>query len=88
LSGTLSGIEPQATPGTYFGIFPTENPFTQSTPSCLSTSCRSGFSSPGPDIFAGTDVLSIVVEFPKTYLAGAGNGVIAYWATTSSSNGQ
>jgi len=90
MSGTVSGSQPQGTPGTYFGIFPSENPFTQNGQSCLSGAagtCPQGFLPAGPDLFAGTDVLSIVAEFPKTTLAGSGNGVVAYWATTSTENG-
>ena len=90
LSGIAAGSHPQGAPGTFFGIFPGQNPFTQTGQSCLpggANSCPQGFLSPGPDIYAGTDVLSIVVEFPKTYLAGSGNGVVAYWATTSTGSG-
>jgi hypothetical protein len=90
LSGTVSGTQPQGTAGTFFGIFPGQNPYTQTGRTCLPSgtdSCPQGFLPSSPDIFAGTDVLSIIVEFPKTYLAGAGNGVIAYWATTSTSSG-
>lgn len=91
LSGTVSGTQPQGAPGTFFGIFPGQNPFTQSGQTCLpggANTCPQGFLSPGPDLFANSDVLSIVVEVPKTYIAGQGNGVTAYWATTSTGSGQ
>jgi len=91
MSGTLSGTQPQATPGTFLGIFPAQNPYTQASKTCLpsgANSCPQGFLASSPDLFAGTDVLSIVVELPKTYLAGSGNGVVAYWATTSTGSGQ
>jgi len=91
MSGTVSGTQPQGTPGTYFGIFPGENPYTLNGQSCLrsgSGTCPQGFLAPGPDLFAGSDVLSIVAEFPKTIVAGSGNGVVAYWATTSTETGQ
>jgi hypothetical protein len=89
LSGTVSGTQPQGTAGTYFGIFPSQNPYTTTGQSCLTSgSCPGGFLSPSPDIFAGSDVLSIVVEFPKSLIAGTGNGVVAYWATTSTGSGQ
>jgi hypothetical protein len=39
------------------------------------------------DTFASANVLSIVVEMPKTLLANGGNGVVAYWATTSTNSG-
>ncbi len=42
----------------------------------------------GVDYFANSNVLSIVVEVPRTLLAGTGNGVVAYWATTSTTSGQ
>ena len=40
------------------------------------------FNNPGSDTFAGTNVLSIVVEVPK-YLLHAENGKINVWLTTS-----
>ena len=74
----------------FYSIFPDRNAGS-SAPSCLpsgNNTCPQGFPSPGVDYFGNTNVLSIVVEFPKTLVAGSGNGVIAYWATTSTSNGQ
>jgi hypothetical protein len=50
--------------------------------------CPQGFNALGTDYFQNTNVLSIVVEMPKTLIAGSGRAVIAYWATTSTSNGQ
>jgi hypothetical protein len=44
-------------------------------------------SGPNPDFFASANVLSIVVEIPKSLLANGGNGVVAYWATTSTNSG-
>ena len=41
-----------------------------------------GFSDPGTDTFAGTNVLSIVVEVPKTSLGG--NDMINTWVVTKS----
>lgn len=90
-SGTLAGTQPQGAPGTFFGIFPGQNPFTQSGQTCLpggANTCPQGFLAASPDLFAGSDVLSIVVELSKTSLAGSGNGVVAFWATTSTGNGQ
>ena len=76
-----------STPGTYFGIFPTQNPNTSTGQSCLTTgSCPRGFAA-GTDLFAQTDVLSIVVEIPKIEVVGA-SGVVAFWATTSTVSGQ
>ena len=40
----------------------------------------SGFNNPGTDTFAGTNVLSVVVEVPKTLLGGAGS--VNVWAET------
>ncbi len=74
-------------PGTYFGIFPGENPNTTTGQSCLTAgSCASGFTA-GTDLFGSTDVLSIVIELPKIYVTGA-SGVVAFWATTSTTSGQ
>jgi hypothetical protein len=42
----------------------------------------SGFNNPGTDTFAGTNVLSIVVEVPKKLLH-AGTGKLGVWMTTS-----
>lgn len=41
-----------------------------------------GFNNPGSDTFAGTNVLSVVVEVPKSLLH-AQNGKIGVWLTTS-----
>ena len=40
------------------------------------------FNNPGNDTFAGTNVLSIVIELPKTMVGGT--GTINYWVTTNS----
>ncbi|MDP4247462.1 MAG: DUF4331 family protein, partial [Bacteroidota bacterium] len=45
-----------------------------------------GFNNPGKDTFAGTNVLSIVVEVPKSLLH-AQNGKLGVWLTTSSQEG-
>jgi len=75
------------TPGTYFGIFPAENPNTLNGQSCLTTgSCPAGFIA-GTDLFGQTDVLSIVVELPKIDITGA-SGIVAFWATTATTTGQ
>jgi len=75
----------------FYNIFPDRNQGS-TTPSCLpggSGSCPQGFNSaPGTDLFANSNVLSIAAEFPRTLLAGTGNGVVAYWATTSTTSGQ
>jgi hypothetical protein len=50
--------------------------------------CPQGFNNPGSDTLKGFNVLSIVVELPRTMLE-AGNGPkIAYWASTHTSSGQ
>jgi hypothetical protein len=41
----------------------------------------SGFNNPGKDTFAGTNVLSVVVEVPKSLLH-ASSGKINVWLTT------
>ena len=88
LSGTLSGSQPQSTPGTYFGIFPTQKASTASAKTCLpggTNTCPAGFSFNRERSFSPrTNVLSIVAEIPKATLATAArSGVVAYWATTS-----
>lgn len=40
------------------------------------------FAKPGKDTFAGTNVLSFVVEVPKSMLGASANGAISVWATT------
>jgi uncharacterized protein DUF4331 len=51
--------------------------------------CPQGFNNPGADSQANANVLSFVVEMPKTLLEGSGNArKVAYWATTSSETGQ
>jgi hypothetical protein len=51
-------------------------------------SCPQGFNNPGTDVQTNTNVLSIVVEMPKTLLIPNGVGKIAYWATTGTTSGQ
>ena len=47
-----------------------------------------GFASAGSNYFADSNVLSFVVEMPKTLLTSLGSGdVVAYWATTSTGTG-
>jgi len=68
-------------------IFPASA--TGSGTSCFPASCPSGFGAgPNANTFGSSDVLSIVVEMPRTLIANGGNGVVAYWATTSSKSGQ
>ncbi len=75
----------------FYNIFPDRNQGS-TAPTCLpggSGTCPQGFNSaPGVDYFANSNVLSIVVEFPRTLIAGTGDGVVAYWATTSTTSGQ
>ncbi|GAC1500645.1 MAG: hypothetical protein NVS1B2_25360 [Vulcanimicrobiaceae bacterium] len=83
----------------FFNIFPDRN-MGATAASCLSggaTPCPQGFTPAAAgasnDRFATSNVLSIVVELPKTALV-AGNGgacgancPVAYWATTSTASG-
>jgi hypothetical protein len=63
-----------------------------SAQTCLpsgTNTCPQGFNNPGVDAQANTNVLSFIVEMPKTFLEGGGNAKkVAYWATTSSETGQ
>jgi hypothetical protein len=69
----------------FFNIFPST---TQSAgTSCLSSTCPNGFGA-GTDYFADSNVLSFVIEMPKSLLVSAGSGdVVAFWATTSTGSG-
>jgi Domain of unknown function (DUF4331) len=40
------------------------------------------FAKPGKDTFAGTNVLSIIIELPKSLLGAPASGAISVWATT------
>jgi hypothetical protein len=79
----------------FYKIFPDRNGGSTS-PTCLSInggngSCAGGFNNPGTDAFIGTNVLSIVVEFPRTLLVQSGSAYgsqVAYWATTSTATGK
>lgn len=82
----------------FYSIFPDRNQGSTAA-SCLTTGgCPQGFTPPAAggsnDLFANSNVLSIVVEIPKSVLT-VGNGgactttcPIAYWATTSTTSGQ
>jgi hypothetical protein len=76
----------------FYKLFPDRNAGS-TVQSCLPAgtgTCPQGFNNPGADTFAGTDVLAIVVEIPKTALVPTGSttpGRIAFWATTSSVTG-
>ena len=72
----------------FWSIFPDRNQGSTAQ-SCLVTgTCALGFNSgAATNYFANTNVLSIVVEMPKTLVAGSGSAIVGYWATTSSSLG-
>jgi hypothetical protein len=40
------------------------------------------FAKPGKDTFAGTNVLSLIIEVPKSMLGAPSSGAISVWATT------
>jgi Domain of unknown function (DUF4331) len=42
------------------------------------------FKKPGVDTFAGTNVMSLIIEVPKSALGAPSNGAISVWATTRS----
>lgn len=44
----------------------------------------SAFAKPGKDTFAGTNVMSLVIELPKTMLGAPASGAISVWASTRS----
>ncbi len=73
----------------FLSIFPDRNKGS-TAPTCLpngTNTCPNGFTT-GNDFFAQSNVLSIVAEIPKSLLTGGNNGVVAYWATTATGNGQ
>ncbi len=73
----------------YFQIFPDRNEGSTAQ-TCLpggSGSCPGGFTASG-DAFANTNVLSIAVEIPKSEIVAGNNGVVAFWATTSTQSGK
>jgi hypothetical protein len=71
----------------YFQIFPDRNAGSTAQ-SCLpsgANTCPGGFTTSG-DAYANTNVLSIAIEIPKSQLIAANNGIVAYWATTSTAS--
>jgi len=70
----------------FFKIDPDRNYKNQPRPPAPSARC---FRTPGRDFFRGYDVLSLIVEMPRTMLAnGSGTlGVVRVWATTSVEQG-
>ncbi|GAC1658252.1 MAG: hypothetical protein NVS9B12_10650 [Vulcanimicrobiaceae bacterium] len=63
-------------------------------PSCLpvalggNNTCPQGFNSVGSDTLKGFNVLSLVVELPRSMLQGSSGSKIAFWTTTSTVGGQ
>ena len=73
----------------FAGIFPASALPAGGT-SCLSTTCPGGFAAAGTNYFGDSNVLSMVIQIPKTILINLGGGVgdgVAFWATTSSPTG-
>ena len=62
--------------------------------SCLPTplggnnTCPQGWNNPGSDTLKGYNVLSLVVELPRSVLEGGNGPKIAYWTSTHTSSGQ
>jgi hypothetical protein len=59
---------------------PLSNQSGRNRPKAILAGTAPGFSSPGNDTFAGTNVLSVVVEVPKTLIGATGN--INVWLET------
>ncbi len=76
----------------FYNIYPDRN-MGSTAASCLPApigtgTCPQGFNNPGVDEFANTNILSFVVELPRSLLQSGSNGtLVAYWATTSSETG-
>ena len=74
----------------FFNIFPGSTSQSGAA-SCLASSCPGGFAAAGNDYFSDSNVLSFIVEMPKSLLISTGGGSgdgVAYWATTSTSTGK
>jgi len=62
-------------------------------PSCLpqplggNNTCPQGFNNPGNDTLRGFNVLSMVVELPRSMLKSSAGSKIAYWVSTHTSTG-
>ncbi|MDQ2681347.1 MAG: DUF4331 domain-containing protein [Candidatus Eremiobacteraeota bacterium] len=76
----------------FLKILPDRNAGSTAT-SCLpvalggDNSCPQGFNSTGSDTLKGFNVLSFIIELPRTMLQTGGGSKIAYWATTNTSSG-
>jgi hypothetical protein len=76
----------------FLKILPDRNAGSTAT-SCLPTplggnnSCPNGWNNPGSDTLKGYNVLSMVVELPRTVLEGGHGPKIAYWVSTHTSTG-
>ena len=75
----------------FLSIFPDRNAGS-TVQSCLPSgtgTCPGGFNTPPiADTTGATNVLSFVVEMPKSTLQGNGSAQVAYWATTSTTTGK
>ncbi len=76
----------------FLKILPDRNAGSTAT-SCLPTplggnnTCPTGWNAVGSDTLKGYNVLSLVVELPRTMLRAGGGPKIAYWASTHTSSG-
>lgn len=81
---TTTDIQTSTTNGMMFFAGPREDPFffDFTTYNEIISGSASGFSNPGTDTFAGTNVLSVVVEVPKSLLGSGTVGANPLAATT------
>lgn len=76
----------------FLKILPDRNAGSTAT-SCLpaplggNNTCPTGWNAVGSDTLKGYNVLSLVVELPRTMLRAGGGPKIAYWASTHTTNG-
>lgn len=76
----------------FLKILPDRNAGSTAT-SCLpvplggNNTCPQGFNSAGSDTLKGFNVLSMIVELPRSALQGTGGTKIAYWTTTGTVGG-
>jgi len=76
----------------FYNIIPDRNQGSTAK-SCLpsgTNTCPLGFNPPGSatNYFTGRDVMSIVVDVPRSLILGASGPKVAFWATTSTETGK
>ena len=83
-SGSTSPVTATGTNGIKVFAGPRDDPFFFDLDQFkkILSGTAAGFSNPGTDSFAGTNVMSVVVEVPKSLLGAPSSGAISSWVTT------